>query len=82
MTTTVTEMIKELCMDRNRLKCVAVMQEGAYGRVYKGLYTSPTADKGQQVLIKTVTSKLLEKLINFEYLYTSSHKIRKFSAAG
>jgi hypothetical protein len=54
---TVTEMIKELCMDQSRLRYTELVQEGTYGRVYKGLYTSPTAGKGQEVLIKTVTSK-------------------------
>ncbi|CAG0921627.1 unnamed protein product [Notodromas monacha] len=54
---TVTEMIKELCMDRARLRFSAVVQEGTYGRVYRGVYTSPTAGKGQEVLIKTVTSE-------------------------
>lgn len=56
----VNERLSQLNVSRNTVIIQRLVQEGAFGRIYRGLLRQPhNGDKLQNVLIKTVTGKFI-----------------------
>lgn len=56
----VNERLSQLNVNRNTIIIQRLVQEGAFGRIYRGLLRQPhSGDKLQNVLIKTVTGKFI-----------------------